>query len=242
MCLEYETMRHRKNYQSLQAPGSAKRWFTCSIFLQILIKRPYFLRRMHDFVHSEEEAQNWVILCCPGGGADISVHFQEHLTMWTICNFISTPKIVDPSKKTKIYGTSYSSVDSNGHLAESAPGNNTRKVTGLPSPRNRVITSAQRYRRMKRCTKDAPPASLSKTPRPKSSGWASPTAAVKASFQSHLSHFSLLIKRSGTLILPLTLKGDCSCLEERLRGSEGVRGRRWWAAFLHRRISLIKMK
>lgn len=41
------------------------------------------------------------------------------------------------------------------------------------------------------------------------------TAAVKASFQSHLSHFSLL--SSGANLRPhpvLTLKGDCCLLEE----------------------------
>lgn len=42
------------------------------------------------------------------------------------------------------------------------------------------------------------------------------TAAVKASFQSHLSHFSLLSSGANPRPHPvLTLKGDCSRLEER---------------------------
>lgn len=39
-------------------------------------------------------------------------------------------------------------------------------------------------------------------------------AAVKASFQCHLSHFSLLSSRANPHPVP-ALKGDCSLLEER---------------------------
>lgn len=52
------------------------------------------------------------------------------------------------------------------------------------------------------------------------------TAAVRASFQSHLSHFCLLSSGANPRPHPvLTLKGDCSRLE-------GWEGEMWWAAYL----------
>lgn len=65
--------------------------------------------------------------------------------------------------------------------------------------------------------------------------WFSPTAAaVKASFQSHLSHFSLLSSEANPHPHPvLMLKGDCSLLEER-------EGERWWAAYLFEGLALLK--
>lgn len=65
--------------------------------------------------------------------------------------------------------------------------------------------------------------------------WFSPTAAaVKASFQSHLSHFSLLSSGANPHPHPvLMLKGDCSLLEE-------WEGERWWAAYLWEGLALLK--
>lgn len=70
------------------------------------------------------------------------------------------------------------------------------------------------------------------------------TAAVKVSFQSHLSHFSLLSSGANPNPHPvLTLKGDCSLMEERERKQrEGAGGREVMSSLPLRGISLIKMK
>lgn len=104
--------------------------------------------------------------CCPVNKADISARFHNCLTMGTTTNFICTPKIVVSIKKMPKYpGLTVQASTARERSTDGSPGDNVRRVTGLPSPWNKVITSAQRYRRTKRYTKDAPPASLSKTPR-----------------------------------------------------------------------------
>lgn len=209
-----------------------------SIFLQILIRRLYLQRRMYHFVHEEEEICHTFVVLQKGWYFSA---FPPVLCGWSAILYVPQKQLFQATMQKHPWLTVPAST-ARERSAYSSPGNNAHRVTGLPSPRNKVIASAQRYRRMKRSTKDAPPASLSKTPRPKPPGWAPQTAAVKAFFQSHLSHFSLLIKRSGTLILPLTLKGDCSCLEERLCGLEGHGGGGDEQLTSIGGISLIKMK
>lgn len=95
------------------------------------------------------------------------------------------------------------------------------KVISTP-PISVMLQSGWKRAPYKRCTT----CKFIKPTRPKSSLWAPTTAAVKASFQSHLSHSSLLSSRANPLPHPvLTLKGDCSRLKE-------AEGERWWAAYL----------